>query len=228
MPEFWGRYLFGSKVKGLGVTALSDKEAKFIFDTSSGLCRILPIANIAAGRFKQGIEVGRQDAQAAIRRCAAIGVKSGVVVYADIEPQFQCSSGWFQGWWEVMQAAGRGRGGLYVDPSQNPFSIPHRAALRATANIIGKPPNPNTEFFPPDPPGAARLLWSQRKVLFFKTPIRKSNFKPSEFAPLEPTYQKSMTAIWQYGGNCPVIAGNPSIIDMNLANDQAFASMWAQ
>ena len=73
MPEFWGRYLFGSK--NLGVTALSKAEADFIFDTSSGLCRILPIDNIAASRFSQGIQIGRQDAQAANAKCATIGVK---------------------------------------------------------------------------------------------------------------------------------------------------------
>jgi hypothetical protein len=224
MPEFWGRYLFSSR--NLGVTALSKDEADFIFGTSSGLCRILPIANIAATRFSQGIQIGRQDAQVAINKCGTIGVKSGVVVYADIEPQFQCSSGWFQGWWEVMQAAGRGRGGLYVDPSQITFSTPHRAALRATLDIFGKALNPNPTFFPPDPPGAARLLWSQRPLKFFKTSINKADFKPSAFAPLEPTYQRGMAAIWQYAGNCRVIAGSPTVIDMNLANDQGFASMW--
>ena len=224
MPEFWGRYLFGSK--NLGVTALSKAEADFIFDTSSGLCRILPIDNIAAARFSQGIQVGRQDAQAAVSRCGIIGVKSGVMVYADIEPQFKCSAGWFQGWWEVMQTTGRGGGGLYVDPSQFPFSTPHRAALKATLNPVFKAINPNPEFFLPDPPGAARLLWSQRPVRFFKTPINKANFKPAEYAPLQPTYQKGMTAIWQYAGNCPVIAGSPTVIDMNLANDQGFARMW--
>lgn len=225
MPEFWGRYLFGSK--GKGVTALTREEAKFIFDTSSGLCRILPIANIAESRFAQGIAVGRDDARAANTRCSAIGVKPGVMVYADIEPQFKCSSGWLQGWWEGMLAERRGRGGLYADPSQFPFSTPHRAALKATLDVFSKALNPDPPFFLPDPPQAARLLWSQRPVKFFKTTLNPSNFKPQAYSPIEPGYQRGMTAIWQYGGDCKVFPGSRTVIDMNLANDQGFAGMWA-
>ena len=224
MPEFWGRYLFGSA--GLGVTALNKTEAQFIFDSSNGACRILLIDNIAASRFNQGFEIGKQDAQVALGRCAALSVPKGVMVYADIEPQFQCSSGWIRGWWEVMLAAGRGRGGLYCDPTQIPFNRPHRAALKATLDILSAALNPDQPFFPPDPPFAARLIWTQRPIRFFKKPVDPSNFKPDAYTPTEPTYQLGMTAIWQYAGNCPVVPGSHQVIDMNLANELGLASMW--
>lgn len=225
MPEFWGRYLFGSK--NLGVTAVSKAEADFIRDRSGGACRVLLISNIAGTRFSQGRQVGQADALGALNRCGTLGVPRGVFVYADIEPQFQCSSGWFQGWWEQMLAAGRGRGGLYVEPGQITFSKPHRAALKETLDIFSKALNPDPQFFVPDPAPFARLLWSQRPLRFFKSNIDPANFIPADYAPNEPTYQKGMTAIWQYAGNCAVLASNrATIIDMNLATDQGLASMW--
>ena len=225
MPEFWGRYLF--KSDGLGVTAVSKAEAQFIRDRSGGKCRILLIANIAEARFSQGRLIGQSDALGAIGRCGALGVPVGAFVFADIEPQFRCSAGWFQGWWERMLLAGRGRGGLYVEPGQLTFSQPHRAALKATLDIFSAALDPDPQIFTPDPPAFARLLWSQRPLRFFKSPIDPNNFIPDAYAPREPTYQKGMTAIWQYAGNCPVIASNrASIIDMNLATDLGLASMW--
>ena len=227
MPEFWGRYLFGSKA--LGVSGLGKAEADFIRERSGGGCRILLISNIAAFRFSQGRQIGREDAQAPLNRCNALAVTPGAFVYADIEPQFQCSAGWFQGWWETMQQAGRGRGGLYAEPGQLTFNRPHRAALKETRDLFEKARDPEPVSFPPDPPNIARLLWSQRPLRFFKTNIDSTNFIPSEFAPNQPTYQPGMTAIWQYAGNCAVIANKrATIIDMNLSNDQGLASMWKQ
>lgn len=230
MPEFWGRYIFSSSSKG--VAGLTKSEANFIFERSGGRCRILLIDNIAGVRFSQGKEVGKADALGALRQCGKGGldVPGGVVIYADIEPEFQCNSGWFQGWWEVMQQAGRARGGLYVEPGQFGFSRPYRAALLATADIFTKAINPL--IFPPDPSNTARLLWSQRPVPFFKkvlgnTDFNGGNFRPTSFAPNEPTFHPRMTVIWQYGGDCLVVPRNAnSKIDMNLANEQGFASMW--
>jgi hypothetical protein len=223
MPEFWGRYLFASAK--VGITALKKEEAKFIFNSSNGTCRILVIDDIGGQRFKQGKDIGRQDAQIALNRCSALSMPGGAMVYADIEPQFECSSGWFQGWWEVMRAGGRGGGGLYCDATQFIFSRPHRAALKATMDPLSAGLNPDPPLFPPDPPFIARLLWAQRPVKFFKTIIDPKNFKPDVYLPAEPTYQRGTTAIWQYAGNCRV-PGSGQLIDMNLANDQGFGSMW--
>lgn len=179
----------------------------------------------STARFRQGRDIGRQDAQIALGRCSALSVPAGVMVYADIEPQFQCSSGWFQGWWEVMRSAGRGGGGLYCDATQSTFNRPHRAALKATLDPLSAGIDPDPQQFHPDPPFSARLLWAQRPLRFIKTTIERSNFKPATFEPAEPGYQKKMTAIWQYGGNCH-LAGSRMLIDMDLANEQGFASMW--
>jgi hypothetical protein len=230
MPEFWGRYLF----KGVktGTTALSKAEVDFISKRSGGKCRILLAANFAGSQFNvKGAEkaTGRNNATIACAVCGPNGLKvpGGVWIYADIEPEFQCSSGWFQGWWEVMQQAGRGRGRVYESPRELGFNKPYRAAYRATMDIFSKALNDNPPLFPPDPPKTARLLWSQRPVPFFKKDIDPNNFKPAAYTPSEPDFVKGMTVLWQYGGNCAVVPKNKnSIIDMNLATDQGLASMW--
>lgn len=206
MPEFWGRYLFkGGKT---GTTALTKAEADFIRQRSGGKCKILLIANFAGGQFDAITPAlaraqGQANARGAIARCNSRGlnVPGGVFIYADIEPQFQCNSAWFQAWFGEMQKAGRGRGGLYVSPQQFPFNIPYRAALRATLDIFSKALNDDPPVFLPDPPPIARLLWSQRPVPFFKINIDPNDFQPATFAPSEPAFCPGMTVLWQYGGN---------------------------
>lgn len=222
MPEFWGRYLFGSQK--LGIAALDPNEVKFIKAKSDGKCRVLLIANFGGEVFNVDSEAaGVGIASSALGPVNKLSVPAGVWVYADIEPQFQCRTRWFLGWFKRMQQAGRGRGGLYAAPDQFPFSIPYKQAVLADADIFSKA----IEVVPPDPPPLARLIWSQKPVHFFKKNVDPTNFKPAAYDPIQPAFHRGMTAVWQYAGDCLLVAGNRnSKLDMNLANPQGFANMW--
>jgi hypothetical protein len=229
MPEFWGRYLH--KGVSTNTAALTTKEVQFIKDRSDGKCRILLIANIAGPRFSaiNAKATGAEDAKVALNKCGsgALNVPAGVFIYADIEPNFVCKAGWFEGWWEVMEKAGRGRGGVYASPRELGFSRPYKTALKNTLEPFSKSLNPDPQHFFIDDPRRARLIWSQRPVPFFKRDIDPENFKPNAYTPTEPDFIQGMTVLWQYGGDCRLIPGNSnSRIDMDFANDQGLRSMW--
>ncbi len=227
MPEFWGRYLH----KSTKAAVLDRDEVQFIKERSGGKCRILLIANIAGARFSaiNAKATGADDARAALDKCGsgALNVPAGVFIYADIEPDFVCKAGWFEGWWEAMEKAGRGRGGVYASPRELGFSRPYKTALTNTLDPFSKSLNPNPQHFFIDDPRRARLIWSQRPVPFFKRDIDPNNFKPNAYSPTEPDFLQGMTVLWQYGGDCKLIPGNKnSRIDMDFANDQGLRSMW--
>lgn len=220
MPEFWGRYLF----KGKDIAPLDDTEVNFIKSKSNGKCRILLIGNFIGQVFNVNTEAkGSEIAGSCLSRANALKVPGGVFIYADIEPDFQCQPKWFKGWFKRMQDANRGRGGLYAAPNFSRFSVPYKEAVLSDADIFGKA----LGSVPPDPPNIARLIWSQRPLAFFKENVNPAKFKPISYAPLEPSFHRGMTALWQYGGECVLVPGNKnSRIDMNLANRQGFASLW--
>lgn len=232
MPEFWGRYLFPSKDKKLGVTSLDAKEVSFIRAASDGKCKILLIANFGPNQFHdanpaRARQKGRNCALGAIAKCNALKVPTGVWVYVDIEQNFTCSTNFFLGWFDEMQKAGRGRGGCYADPLQFPFSSPYRAALRATLNPVLKAINPDPPAFLPDPPSSARLLWSISPNVFHKVEVDSNRFLPGAFGPSRLLFAPAQTVLWQYGADCRVLKGNTSfVVDLNIATAQGFNSMW--
>lgn len=212
MPDFWGRYVGGS-------FGLTKEEASYIHTKSDGQTRILVVYNGAHNSKASvggGFAAGQKDALKAIARAKKVGVPADVWIYGDIEPGWHCAADWFRGWWDTMrQSQYGGMGGIYENPlkwNAKNFSDPYTKAYKGDSPFIFQ-----------DSPGLGRYLWSQQP--------QKAKKGPGEidfgFAPAEPPGMAGMTVLWQYAIDCK-LGTKHGLIDMNLADQRGYNSMWAR
>ena len=200
-PQFWGRYIGGSY-------QLAPEEAEFLFAKG---CRILLIYNAAlpGGDYQRGAA----DAHQAINAAQALGVPSGVALYADIETHILTSPDWLRGWWETMSASVYANpGGFYCNPSSENaanFNDPYCQAITSPANR-------NAD-------GSLRF----NPLLFSSAPREGCSFDRTSYAPLEPACAPGSAVIWQYALGCfQDIVPPRGLCDMDLANERGYASLW--
>jgi hypothetical protein len=212
MPDFWGRYIGGHY-------AITAKEADALFDLSGGQCRILLAYNGATNTHTSvggGRAQGIHDAGKAVKAAKHVGVPPGVMIFADIEPNWHCTQEWFEGWFQGMFASQYGgMGGVYENPlawNARNFRDPYIKAVQGDSPFI---------FM--DPPSKARYLWSQQPNKGCKFP-RQIDFG---YIPAEPAGLSGVTVVWQYAINClKPTGGKWGLIDMDLANDLGYNVMW--
>jgi hypothetical protein len=195
-PGFWGRYIGG-------LYPLTAAEAQFLHNKG---CRILIIYNGAQNTVSsvQGaFPAGVNDANKAITAAQALGVPSGVWIYADVEASWKPTSGWFQGWSDTMfNSEFGGAGGVYGNPHRTNaanFNIPYCDAFNNDANMQG----------------TAAYVFSSEPEPGCSTASGAPAFAP-DMPPCNPN-----TVIWQYAEDC--LDGR---VDEDLATDAGLASMW--
>jgi hypothetical protein len=198
-PDFWGRYVGGRY-------ALTAPEVQFLHGKG---CKILVIYNGARNNpssVQGGFQEGANDANKAIGATQALGMPSGVWIYADIEAGWKPTAAWFQGWSDTMlNSQFGGAGGIYGNPNNANaanFNVPYCDAYNSDSNMQGTGANAAYIFSSEPEPGCSSASGA-------------------------PTYSPDMppcnanVVVWQYAENC--IGGR---VDQDLATDLGFASMW--
>jgi hypothetical protein len=99
--------------------------------------------------------------------------------------------------WERYILGGGGPPGFYCSPTNTNFSIPYCKALDQITNR-----------------NLPRRLWSV-------TPYKGCQANPTDFSADSPKCDPGVSAVVQYAINC-----NGGLIDLDLANDDGFNSMW--
>jgi hypothetical protein len=202
-PQFFGRYLVGSKEQ-----ILTAGEAQYLL---SNKCRILPIYREAIPTEKSTALDGATAAGRAITAATALGMPNGVYIYADIEPLWKPSVDYIIGWCTAMSLSKFGGcGGFYC----NNWSLSD--FMRSYKTAFNKMDVPMKE--------SKINLWCQYP------PKGCSQAAASfDFAPARPLFHLSGPVVWQYAINClkQNIGGNMiGLIDMNLATQRGFDGMW--
>jgi hypothetical protein len=210
-PEFWGRYI-GS------ANPLTQSEVTFL---KSRKCAILLIYNnLSAADVKGDKAAGSSDAQDAINaadQVVPVAERGGVWIYGNIEQPWQVNADWILGWWETMSSSSYGgAGGFYCSAHpNNTFFVSAYCSAISTTTV----PNIRTlsNLYSST---AANATWKDCSV----------DPNTLTFAPGEPKCHPGGSVIWQYATKCfkgilpPVDQG---LVDMDLANDRGFGSMWA-
>ena len=115
-PHFWGRYL----------SMLTAPEVAFL---GARNCKILPIKNGLDSVMRRGLKEGLQAATDAATAATALGIPNGVVIYADIEPNWAPSRDFLLGWMLGISASNY-TDGFYMNPQPNsPFLAPYKDAF---------------------------------------------------------------------------------------------------
>lgn len=213
VPDFWGRYITGGKAG-----RLSQEEADYIFTTSDGATRILPIYNQARpnpGSLTGKERQGEHDAAHAVKAASDLGIPAGVFLWCDIEPGWRTTAAWFRGWWKGMfNSQYGGMGGIYENPLKwngGNFAKPYLEALRGDSPWVFQ-----------DPPAKARYLWSQQPAK-----VNASLASVPAYAPAEPQGVRDVTVLWQYAIDCLRTGGKWGNVDLDLANETGYDSMWS-
>ncbi len=204
-PDFWGRYIVGSKGQ-----VLTKAEVQFLLARK---CRILPVFNgISAARIKGGRAVGREHAKAAIAAADGLKIPDYTYIYANIEWDWEPSKEWILGWWDVMyRSRFGGVGGLYCNPA--PFNghlnKPLAAAIseaKRTGMMVNVP-----YMCPLFSSGPSKGCGANRKTL--------------KYAPFRSPAHPNGSVIWQYAINCHK-SGSHGLFDKDLANARGYRTMW--
>jgi hypothetical protein len=213
-PAFWGRYI--RCVSPTDSNVLTTTERDFLF--SKG-CAILPIYNRTvyqrngsawSGTFADGVT----DALDALAAAATLEIAPGVVIYADIEPNWvNVSSQWVLGWWCTFYPSPYW-GGLYCTLQQK-----YCNALTAAQSM--QPP-PNMSFIDVIRWRAMPDIRTVSCVWSFN-PRRGGFTSPPGWAPLAPPCHREGVKIWQYCANQWV---DGVYVDADLATPDALSCMW--
>ncbi len=207
-PQFYGRFIGGRY-------SLTADEINFIFGQGDGSCSILLIYNGATPG--EGYYGGVMDANNAISAAQALEVPTGITLYADIESGVRVSPDWILGWMDTMNASMYANpGGFYCNPSawnEKNFNHPYCIAITGPSNLR------DDGTFISNPP------------LFSSAPRMDCSFitdDPALYTPLAPPCAPSSAVIWQYALGCFKSSTYPrGLCDMDLANDDGYATMWS-
>lgn len=199
-PAVWGRYMGD----GYGAaTPLTAAEADFLVNGKR--CGILPIYNMAtAESVAGGYSAGQASASAALSMARSIGVPAGVYLACDIEAGWPLSSGWIQGWADVIRGSEyAGSGVLYGALNSPAFS---QALLGALSDASVQ----------------RLLLWAATPLL---GPSTASNMPA--WAPAPPSPQTApMVHIWQYAESAYGGVVDLDEIDEGLLRPGIWAPQW--
>jgi YVTN family beta-propeller protein len=201
-PAFWGRYI--GRI-GRGNLRPNDPQSLAEITFLHGHnCRIAlffrdtATENADIFTYQDGVDY----ATTAIGLASALGVPRGVWIYADIEidPDFPIpTADFFRGWSDTMFKSIYG-GGIYGNTASNDFNQPYCIAYTSDSNMQTGP----------------ALLWTNQPS--GHTCVRSTTFNPTIPSCHPPT------VIQHYSLNCPI---GGRLVDMDMANGQGFASMWA-
>ncbi len=238
MPDFWGRYLNGNEIR------LTPGEADFIFRQSGGRCRILLVYTGIRDGHRERRQDGVHAANQAIQRADALGVPSGVRIYADLEG-WRVGREWILGWWETMyQSRFAGSGGLYGRAAELPRrtrtgarEVPRPAAGSWAANAAAAEDRFADWTAPSASDLAGQILAGTRQKSV--TPYIWSNMPrqmgdppagqviPTAFGAIGPAGVLLEVAVWQYRLGCPLgTHAHHGLVDLDLATDRGYADMW--
>jgi Domain of unknown function (DUF1906) len=197
-PAFWGRYIGG-------LYALDLNEVNFLHSRGCKIAVVYNGATNSQASVGGGTNEGTVDAGNAVRAATALGIPSGVCIYADIEMSWQVSPSWLQGWATEITSQNYVPG-FYCNP------LPMNIFNSSYSHAAGQ-----------EPAVAGSLIYSNEHN---PNPQCRCGAAAPPFNPAQPSGSGN-TVLWQYSINCPV-HGMPSWVrvDMDLASDAALAAMW--
>jgi Domain of unknown function (DUF1906) len=205
VPQFWGRYIGGAY-------ALTQEEVDFIATQSQGMCKILVVYNGASPASVAGDgQSGANDATQALTAAQSLGIPCNVWIYADIEAGWKVNPAWILGWWETMAASDYANpGGFYCNPL--PWNAPNfNDPLYSAWTTAVDPVDSSPLYCPP-------LYSCQRQM--------GCSFDLSTFQPAEPPWYPGSAVIWQYALGSLIPQCYNGYVDLDLANDTGYATMW--
>jgi hypothetical protein len=189
VPVFVARYLGNNGDVSVGLTK---EEVKLLHDKK---VKILPIHN----HFTEatGMKKGQNEAEEAVKLAKSIGVKTGVIIVADIEPGFKVNAEFILGWTKTLLDHNY-TPGVYGDFGNNELL---NAYVKATKE--DKAVKDNT------------ILWSNQPSIG----VTGRKGAPNEFKGKSPNEEK--TFVWQYG-----IESKKCNIDTDLGKKNLLDLLW--
>lgn len=185
-PVFWGRYL--SRVEGVS-EGLTKSEISFI--RSKGI-KISPIYNDF--RSATGSQNGRVAARNAIYHAKKLSIPTNVVLFANIEDQFEVDADWILAWKDTIYPSGY-RPGLYANPTKGDFGKAYCEAVSRDKQV-----------------GVQTLLWSS-----WPRPGTSGRSAAPKYKPNLPKCS-SNTWSWQYGRDAKACPVDTNLADSRLLN----------
>lgn len=188
-PKYWGRYL--KDVAGVS-KGLTKQEIAYLHDKH---IKILPIYNNFSSAT--GYDNGKKAGQDAVNTAKALGIPSGVYLFADIEANYSADAGWIRGWYDALNASTY-QPGIYENPVTGPFANAYNSAVKQNPAI-----------------GKETVLWSAQPSIGVTRADKTPKFGPSKPA------GANNTLAWQYG-----IQGSACNIDTNLIDTGLLSRLW--
>jgi hypothetical protein len=202
---FWGRYIG----KANGITAAEGAQLH-----TWGL-RILVIYNAtlnSPNSVQGGVPEGQNDAQIALQAAKALGIPTGVAIFADVENTWAVTSDWITGWATTIAADPSGYVPGFYCNSNKANSVFAASYCTAVAAAVF-PAFPNTLLYSCNPAnqGAANF------------------YRPGAVSPTATDCQTP--TLWQYALSCYQPSLNPKTdpnftVDLDCADDSLLAVMW--
>lgn len=188
-PDAWGRYI-GSK-KGVS-SGLDQDEIDFLHEKD---IPIIPIYNHFTDAT--GYDNGKNEAKKAIEIAKELGIKEGVYLFADIEPEYPVDFAFIQGWTDQL-ASSPYKSGIYgvFDEGSNLFK-----AFEAAASENDKVAD-------------EVVVWTS----YPQEKVTKKDNAP-KFNPEAPKSANAL--IWQYG-----LDDETCNIDTNLLREKMLEGLW--
>ncbi|MBM7703851.1 glycoside hydrolase domain-containing protein [Metabacillus iocasae] len=188
-PSVWGRYLGDKENVSKGITK---KEAELIQSTGA---KVLLINN----QFEdaRGYENGKEQAKVATELASELDVPEGVVIFADIEPNYPVDANFIIGWFEGM-----------ANSSYKPGIYGIFDKERALTTAFEEAAAQNQEL------QSGTYIWTASPNTGISTEKNAPAYKPD--APKD-----SLIAGWQYG-----IDAEACNIDTNLFSSELLNVLW--
>ena len=188
-PDVVGRYIGDNPGASTGLTK---EEVSFLKEQG---IKIIPIYNhfSDATTYQNGVA----EAKAAIALAKELGIREGVVIYADIEPKYPVDAAFIQGWVETISASTYKPGiyGVFLDGKE---------LSNAYNEVISKNKDYQNKIF----------IWTSNPEVGTTAKNKAPTYNPN-------TPESIQASIWQYG-----LEGNLCNIDTNLIQSVAYSASW--